>query len=519
MSHDIRALTRSASSSSEYRDALMLIETLRHRVKELETSNIELAATARAMENAYRLLLTTKTTDVPSDPAAPGSSSASRLGTADLSDVSSLDDDQSPAYDADKHGDLKFWNKSSWDPYMPRHHLSEYSLSDGVPRFLENLDGTVMDRKEYEDLRSVIKRAFQELYDHNQAPETWSRRNFKAQSFVRMQVYRHYPVLRNCARHWKVDALCTRMYPDFTRDRSTRGSAAPPSRAKRELEGEATVLARPVKRAKTAAAVGPLIPTPPAVSVSAPVVMPSAEPTPTNQHSASTSQPSPSPLPGSPSLPNNAAAWPRPSSPDTAASADVGSAFSAPGNSSAVMEATQSAREAAHCPLETLAHTISPSASAAPAAILIDDPLAAFRSHEGPELPDLVAQITTAPISKTSKPSGSAPDANTSASTKKANKMRLTKNKTARNIYAHAYFKEHAGLSAQEFDKVYKGLDSAILQEYHAMHVFAQDRPELETPDDVLEAFARLPSAERQEYMARIGSANSNKKGKGRARA
>ncbi|CDO77874.1 hypothetical protein BN946_scf184287.g5 [Trametes cinnabarina] len=416
--------------------------------------------------NAYRLLLTTKTTDVPSDPAAPGSSSASRLGTTDLSDVSSLVDDQSPAYDADKHGDLKFWNKSSWDPYMPRHHLSEYSLSDGVPRFLENLDGTVMDRKEYEDLRSVIKRAFQELYDHNQAPETWSRRNLKAQSFVRMQVYRHYPVLRNCARHWKVDALCTRMYPDFTRDRSTRGSAAPPSRAKRELEGEATVLARPVKRAKTAAAVGPLIPTPPAVSVSAPVVMPSAEPTPTNQHSASTSQPSPSPLPGSPSLPNNAAAWPRPSSPGHGS-------FCGP---------TQSAREAAHCPIETLAHTISPSASAAPAAILIDDPLGAFRSHEGPELPDLVAQITTAPISKTSKPSGSAPDANTSASTKKANKMRLTKNKTVR-------------------------------------HVFAQDRPELETPDDVLEAFARLPSAECQEYMARIGSANSNKKGKGRARA
>ncbi|CDO68883.1 hypothetical protein BN946_scf185000.g26 [Trametes cinnabarina] len=151
---------------------------------------------------------------------------------------------------------------------------------------------------------------------------------------------------------------------------------------------------------------------------------------------------------------------------------------------------------------------------------------ASFRSADGPKLPNLVAQLTkprlcTAGNKATAMQergpaigSGATvarhPGSSTSAdmdrseikvaSIKKAGKMWLTKHKTARNLYAHAFIEENDTISAQDFDRIYKALDPAVMQEYHAMHIFAQEQQELDGPDDVLTAFAALTDDERAVY-------------------
>ncbi|CDO75333.1 hypothetical protein BN946_scf184966.g1 [Trametes cinnabarina] len=602
-------------------------------IQELETRNIELTATARAMENAYNILASSKVE----------SNSINTRRKVDLiaAGVSSLraplpapvnEEDLKPTYDPEYHADLKFWEKRSWEPYSSRHHLHEFALEGGVPRFLENLDGTVIDKKTYEDLRSVVKTVFQELQDNGQAPETWSKRNVTALRFMRAQVYAHFPQVRECDNHWKIDVLCTRMYPDFTRDRSShsRVAKAGSSHAKRQLSDvdetseSMSAHSRPSKRTKTAPVRLPpdspsrLINTTPAdvlpgtniAAATAPSSPEATEPTVVQDNGTSQAQHTQSTRPGitgltdvisddmhnvlssippiapSSALPPAISALVAPLAPQAPGPGSTSNeSLCQPDPSSSRSSSTSTRAPAAPSPtaVPASASTVTgpplippttppstppaslnanltvddsscneghpeahPSTSESqparndsehvpgPSTITVFDPLAKFRSTDSPSLPSLLSKVATprtangraasaradtteAGISGTPSASTTTgqPTTEAAVSKKGGGKMRLTKRKTARNLYAHAFLKDNAIVTAHEFDEMFKSLNTAVADEYHAMHLFAQDHQEIEEPSEVISAFAALPSPDRQVYKDRT---RKDKKGKAKAR-
>ncbi|CDO77255.1 hypothetical protein BN946_scf184753.g5 [Trametes cinnabarina] len=506
-------------------------------------------------------------------------------------------DEQCPVYDKDRHSALQFWEKAAWESYMPRRHLHEFSLADGVPRYLEHLDGSTLEKKEYEDLRALLKMVFQELQDNGLAPDTWGRRNITALQFVHAQVYAHYPDLRECARHWKVNAICTRMYPDFKRDRSnTRTTKTTSHPAKREYKVDINDLEKePFKRPKLSLAEAR-----PTTRVQSPTPVPEVphafqapiprfpDLTSALQMMPSTvvslSQAPPTPLQSAPSIQSSDNGLPllypihqppsieqpflQPESFPVTPSQPANTDSESPANATPCRSTLQ---QTAIPPLvspdslssihsHVLAPTgtpgtetshdkegrdsdvtegdgIVPSSSAQtdiPSVVptlSIPDPLGAFRSSDGPALPNLLAHVTkprptTAGTNVTSKSSlQSRPDTELdtsstvkgkTASTKKPGKMRLTKSKTARNLYAHVYIKEHGAMSASEFDEIFKALEPDIIEEFNAMHIFAQEHGDLDGPEDIIRAFRLLLPSERETYIGRV---KADKKGKGKARA
>ncbi|CDO70603.1 hypothetical protein BN946_scf184656.g18 [Trametes cinnabarina] len=562
------------------------------RIQELETRNIELTATARAMENAYNILASSKVE----------SNSINTRRKVDLiaAGVSSLraplpapvnEEDLKPTYDPEYHADLKFWEKRSWEPYSSRHHLHEFALEGGVPRFLENLDGTVIDKKTYEDLRSVVKTVFQELQDNGQAPETWSKRNVTALRFMHAQVYAHFPQVRECDNHWKIDVLCTRMYPDFTRDRSShsRVAKAGSSHAKRQLSDvdetseSMSAHSRPSKRTKTAPVRLPpdspsrLINTTPAdvlpgtniAAATAPSSPEATEPTVVQDNGTSQAQHTQSTRPGitgltdvisddmhnvlssippiapSSALPPAISALVAPLAPQAPGPGSTSNeSLCQPDPSSSRSSSTSTRAPAAPSPTAVPASastvtgpplippTTPPSTPPASlnANLTVDD----SSCNEGhPEAHPSTLRVSTcsqrlracartlhnyeAGISGTPSASTTTgqPTTEAAVSKKGGGKMRLTKRKTARNLYAHAFLKDNAIVTAHEFDEMFKSLNTAVADEYHAMHLFAQDHQEIEEPSEVISAFAALPSPDRQVYKDRT---RKDKKGKAKAR-
>ncbi|KAI0823242.1 hypothetical protein BC628DRAFT_1385380 [Trametes gibbosa] len=136
-----------------------------------------------------------------------------------------------------------------------------------------------------------------------------------------------------------------------------------------------------------------------------------------------------------------------------------------------------------------------------------------------PPLPSLITPtinaLLAANVARTNTPS---------ATTKKATKgrMRVSKSRTARNLYAHVYMKDHPTTTTEEFDQLYKALSEAELEEYNAMHRFATQCKASNTLEDVVQAYLGLGEAERAIYMGiNVTSSHTkgNAKGKGKARA
>ncbi|KAI0323899.1 hypothetical protein GY45DRAFT_1314639 [Cubamyces sp. BRFM 1775] len=86
------------------------------------------------------------------------------------------------------------------------------------------------------------------------------------------------------------------------------------------------------------------------------------------------------------------------------------------------------------------------------------------------------------------------------ANGRKAGRMRATTSRTARNLYAVYYMKEHPNTTTREFDAIYNGLAVSTAQEYNAMHAFAATRPKDEHIDAIMEAFWTLSPEERATY-------------------
>ncbi|EIW56357.1 uncharacterized protein TRAVEDRAFT_21560 [Trametes versicolor FP-101664 SS1] len=146
-----------------------------------------------------------------------------------------------------------------------------------------------------------------------------------------------------------------------------------------------------------------------------------------------------------------------------------------------------------------------------------------FRNPAAGPLPNLLGTLVKKGNSGMSSKPASEPSAGSSTldQGKKAAKMRISKHKTARNLYAFMYIKEHPSTSAVDFDKVWKGLDKAVLktdgyQEYDALREYALLCGD-DTLDMIVDAWGNLGKEERENYY-KAEAAPKDRKGKAKAK-
>ncbi|KAJ6550772.1 hypothetical protein DFH09DRAFT_1086398 [Mycena vulgaris] len=142
--------------------------------------------------------------------------------------------------------DVKSWNRKDYsDSDLTR-------ISDDEHRklgFLEHEDGTIFNKEQIASVRKHIRAAFQSLLDDGLAPQTWSSASSKATSRVRTEMLAEFPALSFCANHWKVDAVATEVYSQWSSSRRDAIVAAQgkSNKRKHKSHGESSSSA---KRAK-----------------------------------------------------------------------------------------------------------------------------------------------------------------------------------------------------------------------------------------------------------------------------
>jgi hypothetical protein len=85
--------------------------------------------------------------------------------------------------------------------------------------FLEHKDGTLFEQDEARDTRAHARAAFSSLLLKGLAPGTWSQASSLAINWYRAEMLAHCPELGLCSNNWKVDALATEVYSQWSKRR------------------------------------------------------------------------------------------------------------------------------------------------------------------------------------------------------------------------------------------------------------------------------------------------------------
>ncbi|KAJ7705060.1 hypothetical protein B0H16DRAFT_1901938 [Mycena metata] len=141
-------------------------------------------------------------------PASYSSASAS-AGASSLSL-----DPLSPLVQSD-FPDIQFWNRSDFK----EDGLTDITDNDeksGKLAFLEHRTGTQFTAAEIKAVRKSAYGSFQTLLDSSNAPLRWSQATSTATQQVRKELITEHPELALCANNWKVDAVLTEVYGQWT---------------------------------------------------------------------------------------------------------------------------------------------------------------------------------------------------------------------------------------------------------------------------------------------------------------
>ncbi|KAI0355176.1 hypothetical protein OH77DRAFT_1403606 [Trametes cingulata] len=98
---------------------------------------------------------------------------------------------------------------------------------------------------------------------------------------------------------------------------------------------------------------------------------------------------------------------------------------------------------------------------------------------------------------------------------KKPMKMRVTKHKSARNLFAHRFMKENPSTTVAQFDTAWKSLSDDVLK----VRLLSREYALLcsaESLDEIAEAWAKMSEEERKEYY-KPEPVQKDRKGKRRA--
>ncbi|KAI0706253.1 hypothetical protein C8T65DRAFT_727879 [Cerioporus squamosus] len=540
-------------------------EYLKARVQELELEKARIEGSEKSIQNAFKLLATAHPELLPNGMLVPQTLRAAKVAPVPYDQalhgkmkfykyadyqpygprgVKNLgDSDEDDGDDEDEDDDNKSKKKKT-------------------PRYLETRDGTTLSYAAYCDLRAALKRAVLSCNEEGLAAPTWKALGSVAYDYIKTELCAHWPGFMDSENGWKFDEFGKRVYPDVLRDRSKEKTKT----IKRAASQVDSPLARKhsLKRAKTTPASGTPAPQLPegskqsdstsVTSGTASTASESAIPAQTPLDIASRSEPVLCSLPLGLSVASSVATHSQsltrsPSVPGLSGShlsgivTDHGPADSttsvwvpspeSSANSSRAPSPFQDAAPRANMaalpqPSLTGSHTDVVARPAAPKwpahvnappvvtttpapteesgsnqAYIVGNPLSRFRKEDAVPLPDLLAGIKMTAAPKTSSPSDSRQAADSNTSKKKPTKMRVSKNRTARNMYAYVYKKGHPNATTQEYDVVWKALEkltpATVVMEYKGMELFAADRPGTETIPDVIEAWNALSDVEKKD--------------------
>lgn len=104
--------------------------------------------------------------------------------------------------------------------------------------FLEHQNGDRFTAQEEADTRAHIRAAFVSLLEKQLAPLTWSQASSIAVNWLRTEMLTYCPDLGLCAMNWKVDALATEVYSQWSRYRRDEIQSHRPAPANTNTNGK-----------------------------------------------------------------------------------------------------------------------------------------------------------------------------------------------------------------------------------------------------------------------------------------
>ncbi|KAF8512637.1 hypothetical protein JB92DRAFT_3096734 [Gautieria morchelliformis] len=120
-----------------------------------------------------------------------------------------------------------YWTHEEWDSFRQkisglhttnsrRIRLKDLSLPNASLAYITNEVGTGVNGYQAKYMQQTARRLFASLHEAGYAPKTWSRAPFDAVEYFWANMYKHYPDLRLCEGHWKLNLFASQEYPAFT---------------------------------------------------------------------------------------------------------------------------------------------------------------------------------------------------------------------------------------------------------------------------------------------------------------
>ncbi|KAF8463583.1 hypothetical protein JB92DRAFT_2838875 [Gautieria morchelliformis] len=115
-----------------------------------------------------------------------------------------------------------YWTREEWDSFRDDQKISGLHTTNS--RLIRLKDLSLPNHSLAYITNETARRLFASLHEAGYAPKTWSRAPFDAVEYFQANMYKHYPDLRLCEGHWKLNLFATQEYPAFTRALKNRGN-------------------------------------------------------------------------------------------------------------------------------------------------------------------------------------------------------------------------------------------------------------------------------------------------------
>ncbi|KAF8509333.1 hypothetical protein JB92DRAFT_3144742 [Gautieria morchelliformis] len=247
------------------------IKALKH-IESLEVEN-------KLMKTLYSQLLTAISPGATSHPQpAIGAAKPLVASKPQSHQMKSLDISVNSVNSPDMPNELDYphaayWTREEWDSFRDdqkisglhttnsrRIRLKDLSLPNPSLAYITNEVGTGVNGYQAKDMQQTARRLFAPLHEAGYAPKTWTRAPFDAVEYFRANMYKHYPDLRLCEGHWKLNLFASQEYPAFTRPKnggnvkeepeSDNSSSPIPETPKKRMHTSSDKPARNVKKNK-----------------------------------------------------------------------------------------------------------------------------------------------------------------------------------------------------------------------------------------------------------------------------
>ncbi|KAF8524529.1 hypothetical protein JB92DRAFT_3109438 [Gautieria morchelliformis] len=108
-----------------------------------------------------------------------------------------------------------YWTREEWDSFRDDQKISGLHTTNSQHIHLKDL--SLPNPSLAYIINQTAHRLFASLHEFGYAPKTWSRAPFDMVEYFWANMYKHYPNLRLCEGHWKLNLFASQQYPAFTR--------------------------------------------------------------------------------------------------------------------------------------------------------------------------------------------------------------------------------------------------------------------------------------------------------------